>query len=125
MPLKINDQINLKVFLINTLIANAIVLFFAQNLTEAIVFIGIYLASLLNFYMLYIGGREIKRTALLKDGERADKSKVVYMFVGKLFVLFIALSLGVHFIGNKIIIPLLNYVIHIFILAFSLRDKKN
>lgn len=53
---------------------------------------------------------------------RVNKTKVALLFVLKLLILFGALSLGIHLMGKRVLIPLLNYVVLIFVLGLSLKD---
>jgi len=53
------------------------------------------------------------------NGANVDKIQLVMMFLGKFIILLGALYLGWHFMGNRVIIPVINYVIHIFILTLS------
>ena len=55
---------------------------------------------------------------------RIKKFRVVTLFLLKLLIIFGALSLGVHLMGKRVIIPLLNYVVLIFILGPSLKDAE-
>jgi hypothetical protein len=56
----------------------------------------------------------------IRIGGKIDKVKVVVFFLLKFILLFAALTLGVHFIGNRIILGLLNYVLQIFVLCISM-----
>lgn len=49
------------------------------------------------------------------------KNLLVFYFLGKITIIFAGLSLGVHFMGDKVIIPLINYILQIFILVLSMR----
>ncbi len=55
----------------------------------------------------------------------SKKLKVFTIFLLKLAILFGALSLGIHLMGKRVIIPLLNYVVIIFVLGASLKSKTN
>ena len=48
---------------------------------------------------------------------RRSNKKIVLLFVGKLVILFGSLSLGVHLMGKRVLIPLINYVVLIFVLV--------
>jgi hypothetical protein len=57
--------------------------------------------------------------------EPRDSGSQILMFLGKTVLLLVVLSFGVHIMGKRIIIPLLNYIVQIFILYFSFRQKDN
>ena len=59
------------------------------------------------------------------DAESKPRTKkVILLFVGKLVIIFGTLSLGVHLMGKRVLIPLINYVILIFILVIFCMNKK-
>ncbi len=122
MPIK--EKINLNIFIPASLGVTLITLFLAQNTLEILVFIGVYLATLINLWILiHVVHTMILNPKVAKEGKQ-DKTKMLAFFIGKILVLFIALSLGVHFVGNKIIIPLLNYVTQIFIVSIAIHRKR-
>ena len=51
----------------------------------------------------------------------SKSSKMLYLILGKLAILFCSLGLGVHFIGDRIIISVFNYIAQIAALGFSLK----
>jgi hypothetical protein len=51
------------------------------------------------------------------------KDKILYLFLGKLTILIMSLVISRQIMGDRIIIPVINYVIQIFILTFSIRSK--
>ena len=55
---------------------------------------------------------------------RVRKFRLIFLFLLKLIIIFGALSLGVHLMGKRVIIPLLNYVVLIFVLGLSLKDAE-
>ena len=56
----------------------------------------------------------------LKDMSSISKYIITAVWLSHFaFFFFGGISLGVHFMGNKVIIPLLNYVIQIFLLGVS------
>lgn len=114
-------KINLKLFLPVSLGTLLIFSLFCNGLTEILVLIGVHVATLLNLYMLMFVVDRLLLSPEVLASKNIDKFKVVSYFLLKIFVIFFALSLGVHFIGNRIIIPLINYVIQIFVLGISLK----
>ena len=56
-----------------------------------------------------------------KNNETISSFGMFKLMLLHLIILIMGLGIGVHFMGNKIIIALINYVIQIFILGFSIR----
>ena len=116
-------RINLKLFIPLSVISTLLFALFSKSWTEVIVLLSVYAATLVNLYMLMwiiaalILNEEVRLTG------KVDVFKVVMFFFLKVFIVFGALSLGVHFIGNKIIIALINYVVQIFVLGISMRHN--
>lgn len=83
-----------------------------------------YLATVWNqALMLELTDAITSQSQLSSEAERKksfDSSFLVSALL-KMGVLFGGLTLSVHFMGNKIVIALLNYVLMIFILVFSLK----
>ena len=93
-----------------------------RSITELVVFLLNYWVILGYLFFLVKGGQGMFQAAL--NGQRhVSKSKILLLFAGKIFLIICALSLSVLFIGNKVLVPLLNYVIHLFILALALRSR--
>ncbi len=114
-------RINLRLFLPVSLATLLVFSLFCKGQTEILVLLGVHVATLINLYMLmFVVDRLLLNQEVLAS-KNIDKFKVVSYFLLKIFILFFALSLGVHFIGNRIIIALLNYVIQIFVLGISLK----
>lgn len=121
MPLKIADKINLKLFIPLSLTVTALFSLFCRGLAEHLSHWGVYLAVLVNFYMLRIVVRELIIAG--KGQQKPDKFLMFIYSIGKMLVLFGAISLGVLFMGNRIIIPVLNYAFQIFVLCASYLKK--
>jgi hypothetical protein len=123
----IKTKINLKRYIGLSLASTLIACLFTQNFIEAIVVFIIYGATLINQMVLVELVTEMMQNAarggLRSDGPAVDKSRVLMLTIVKIGVMLGAISFGVLFMGNRIIIPVLNYVIMIFILAASM-DRK-
>jgi len=78
----------------------------------------IFAAACLNQWMLVTSVREASKSAV--TGVPANKLKMIIMILGKMFVLLGALTFAVHLMGNRVIIPLLIYVLQIAVLYLSL-----
>ncbi len=121
MPLKIATKINLKLFIPLSLAITLGFTFFCRNTHEVVTHWFVYGATLVNFYMLHVVVRELIVAG--KGQQRPDKFLMFSYSAAKLLVLFGALSLGVLFMGNRIIIPVLNYAFQIFVLCASYIHK--
>jgi hypothetical protein len=94
-----------------------VALAFARSVNEVLGILVIYLATILNQLLLVEGVFELVGAS--------NKVKVVLLFLTKMAILFGALAFGVHLMGKRVIIPLLNYVVIIFVLGTSLKDKRD
>lgn len=83
--------------------------------------VGVYLATLVNFWMLINIIEYLALSVKLGNKEKINKWKVSGFFVGKLLALLIALTLSIQIMGDKLLIPVLSYVSQIFVLGVSLR----
>ncbi|MBT7611497.1 MAG: hypothetical protein HN576_17180 [Bacteriovoracaceae bacterium] len=113
-------KINLKRYLILIILSTATCFYFAENRQEII---GITIA------MLFTTISQLALTeavCLLTDmtsnlSEKQKKKKLIIFMILKLFFLFLGLGLGVHFMGKRVIIPVINYILQISALGVSLR----
>jgi hypothetical protein len=92
-----------------------------NNWDEYKIILLVFFATVLNQWMLIESVDDLVSGAAGKN--QSDSSFSVVMFLGKTLILLAALSFGVHIMGKRIIIPLLNYIVQIFILYFSFRRK--
>ena len=81
-----------------------------------------YLATLINQWML-VYASIIWPNAKSCPERKHIKTKVFMCFIGKFVILLAAMSFCMHFMEKKAIIPLANYVLHIFILFIALEKK--
>jgi len=116
-------RIDHKLFWPVSLITTLIFCLFGRDQTEILSIIFVYLATLIALFMLMailhglIMDPEVKATGKVK------KSRLFsYMFLHVIF-LFGSIGIGVHFMGNRIIIAVLNYVVQIFVLGIGLRKN--
>lgn len=115
----ISEKIDLKKYSLYSLILIIASYFLARNSAELKAMAIVFLAACLNQYMLVSGVNKLTDQAVGK--EESDKFKLIVLFIGKLIVLVVALTLGVQIMGKRIIIPLLIYVLQIAILYLSLK----
>ena len=117
-------ELNLKRYLLFSLPSTAFCVLLCKGWTEVLGVLSVYLGTVINQIMLVASMKELLVPLLDTDGRRSNK-KIVLLFVGKLVILFGSLSLGVHLMGKRVLIPLINYVFLIFILVlYGLRKNK-
>lgn len=116
-------KIDHKLFWPVSLIVTMLFCLFAKGITEIIVIFGVYVATLISLFLLmYMMHIVIFNQQALRE-RKIDKAKLfLYMMLHVLF-LFGSIGLGVHFMGNRIILAVLNYVAQIFVLGFGLRKN--
>ncbi len=68
--------------------------------------------------------RIVNKAFAPNKAQEYSKSRMAFLLLLKTLLLFAPLSLGVHFMGNRVIIPLLYYVSLIFVMYFSLLREK-
>jgi hypothetical protein len=121
--MRLIKKIDLQLFIPLSLIATLAFCFFAKGWLEIGVIFIVYFATLINLYLLmYIVSSMILSEEVRLSGNM-DKFKILLFFVAKVCVLFLALILGVHLIGNRIVIAILNYVVQIFVLGVAMRKN--
>ncbi len=124
--MRIIKKINFKRYFLWSIVPTSICLALSQNITEIVVILTIYIATVINqFFLVEVISEMIsEKTSNPQIKYRVRKLRVVTLFLFKLLIIFAALSLGVHLMGKRVIIPLLNYVVLIFILGLSLKDAE-
>ena len=117
-------ELNLKRYLLYSLPTTIVCFALCQSFTDALGVLVVYLGTILNQVMLVASLRELLTPFVDSEGQKSNK-KIILLFVGKLVILFGSLSLGVHLMGKKVIIPLINYVVLIFVLVlFGFKKRK-
>lgn len=116
-------KIDHKLFWPLSLISTLCFGFFAKSQTEVFTILGIYFAVLVSLYMLMAIMYSMMLDPEVRATGKINKSKLaIYMLLHVSF-LFGSLGIGVHFMGNRIILAVLNYVIQIFVLGVALRKN--
>jgi hypothetical protein len=110
-------RINFKKYLLLSLPTTLVTLVFVHSVKDVIAILIIYLGTILNQLLLVEGVFGLVGAS--------NKSKVFSIFILKIAILFGALALGVHLMGKRVIIPLLNYIVLIFVLGVSLKNNIN
>ena len=87
-----------------------------QTIRACAAYMVIFICVVINQIML------VNAVHLIVDASRTqERGRIISLFIAKGIILFLGISLGVHFIGNKVIIPVIFYIVQIFILVFSLK----
>jgi len=115
----ISERIDFKKYALYSLVLIIVSYFLAQNPAELKAMALVFLAACLNQWMLVTGVNKVTSQAIGKEG--SDKFGLMVLFIGKLIVLVVALTLSVQIMGKRIIIPLLIYVLQIVVLYLSLK----
>ncbi len=119
MPLK--QKINYKYFFLFSVGATCVFSLLAKNWLELGIIWIIYFATLLNLLILgYILSQYIKNNKL-----GSHKLRIIFLSIIKLLILLIAISFGIQFVGNRIIIAMLNYIVQIFIIGIILKCSES
>lgn len=119
----ISAKINLLKYSLLSAVLLLVGYFLARNFSEIMVMVIVFAAACLNQWMLVNVVRETTLNAA--DGTPVDKANMVMMIIGKAVLLIAALTFGVHIMGNRIIIPVLIYVLQIAVLYLSFDRQKS
>lgn len=122
----ITDRLNLKKYFLGSLIPTIICYFFSKGQNDVIGISIVLVATILNQIMLVsIVGESVGYAALKgqnKEGlQDINKKRIILFFFLKFFILFLGLYGGYYFMEKRVIIPLLNYVVLIFVLTLSIK----
>lgn len=118
MHLEITKKINLKKFILLSLVPTIICFMLARNNHEIFAISIVYIATII--YLLMFAEAIYLLTNQYKPGYgEASKVTLGFLFIGKLVILISSLLFGVQIMENRIIIPVINYVIIIFVLGAS------
>ena len=106
----------IRLFLLISLGVTAFHALFAGEAKEIWVLFGVNFATLLNIFLIIFVVEK-----LLFDSEGSKKKGLLAgAFVAKTIILLLAFIVGVHFVGNKIILAVINYAVQIIVLIVFL-----
>lgn len=121
-----NERINFKIYVPLSIILILLGYFLSNSSSEFKVIITVFIAACLNQYMLVRGVDKLTKQAASTDANQEDQSGTLLgLFLGKIFVLIVALVLGVQIMGKRIIIPVLIYVLQIGVLYLSFKKTSS
>ena len=90
---------------------------FARNLREILVLFGINFATLVNmFLMIFVA----EKLLFDSEGSGTKGGMLAGVFVIKTIILLSAFIVGVHFVGNRVILSVINYAVQIIVLVVFL-----
>ena len=121
--MRLRTELNLKRYLLFSLPSTALCVALCKSWVEILAVLTVYLGTILNHIMLVASLKELLIPFVDTESQRSTK-KIVLLFVGKLVILFGSLSLGVHLMGKRVLIPLINYVVLIFVLVLFGFEKQ-
>lgn len=120
--MNINKIINLKKYFLFSLIPIVIVSLFLKGQNEYLGSLIIIGSAFLNQLTLALAvGELINHVKNHKETQSISKKRMIFLFLFKFIILFLGLYFGFQFMGKRIILPLLAYVVMIFCLALSIR----
>lgn len=119
----LKTKINHKKFFLISIPVTAGFMAFSRDWNDALAMFIVYFATVIHLGMLSEAVFELIESQVTEGHIHNVKDKIMYLFLGKLTILILALLIGRQIMGNRIIIPVINYVIQIFILTFSIRTK--
>lgn len=115
--------INLKKYFLYSLPSTGLCVFLARSPEEIFAIILALVLTFVNQYLLVLGVSELLNPAYLEDSAQRPTKKIIFFFVLKMLILALALYFCAVIMGKRVIIPIINYVILIFVLYFSLEKK--
>jgi hypothetical protein len=110
-------QLNRKLLLLLNSASLAVTCYFARNTLEVAIFCFVAVSALLNHIMMANAVYQFLTHS--QTGERPPN--IVFTLFVKMVILFGSIGLGVHFIGDRIIVPLINYMAQLAILGICLK----
>ncbi len=117
--MRISEKVNFKKYLFYSAIVLSIGIYFTRSSEEVWVMFCVFVAAGANQWLLVKSVTEMTQSAA--GGTPVDDQKMFFMSVGKMALIIAALSFGVHIMGNRVIIPVLIYVLQIAVLYLSFK----
>ncbi len=121
--MRLKTELNLRRYILFSLPSTALCIALCRTWIDVLAVFIVYFGTVLNQIMLVASLREMLLPFIGTESRKSNK-KIVLLFVGKLVILFGSLSLGVHLMGKRVLIPLINYVVLIFVLVLFGFEKE-
>lgn len=119
----IRTKINFKKYLLYSIPSTALCVYLARSIEEIFAISLAYGVTVLNHAMLVYGVSELLNPAYVERESERPTRKIILAFIGKLIFLAGGLIFCEMFMGRRVIIPVVNYVILIFVLYASIEKK--
>ena len=87
-----------------------------MNAREVGVLLGVNFATLANIFLIIF----VVEKLLFDSKGNMNKGLLAGAFVAKTIILLLAFVVGIHFVGDRIILSVINYAVQIFILSIFL-----
>ena len=100
-------------FLLISLAVTGLNALFVRDGREAAVLFGIHLVTLFNIYLIVF----IVEKILSDAKNNNNKGMLAGVFVVKTTILLLSFIVGVHFVGDRIILSVINYTVQVFLLS--------
>jgi hypothetical protein len=110
------QNLNKRLFISLNVLSLSVALYFSRNINETLVFIMVAVSAIINQMLLVNAVRKF----LLVSKTNTAQASIVWAILLKMILLFAAIGIGVLFIGDRIIVPLINYMIQLAILGVCL-----
>lgn len=122
--MRISGKINLKIYLILTVILYSIMGYFIPfSVTNLVCLLAIAIGISVNHLMLASAVSYMASNAASQSDQGPDWKKLGYILFGKFAILGASLLIGIHFMEGLVVIPLISYVLQLGILMTSLQGK--
>jgi len=118
-------QINWFRYIPLLIISTSIFMAFSRGLNDIYGILIALAATLTNQYFLVQGVRAFVLNARDKSQHKQSNTKVILLFLGKFLILFAGFYFAYTLMGKHVILPIINYVILIFVLTLSIRGFKD
>ena len=115
-----HTKIKINKYILLTFLTTLFCVAIERNTQSTIGISIVYLATMINHYLLVLLMHKVMAS---NKSSKSYNYKLILIIISKFMILIGALYLAVHFMGNRVIIPVINYVVQIFILGFCLKKR--
>ncbi len=115
-----HTKIKINKYILLTFLTTVLCVVLERNTQSTIGISIVYLATMINHYLLVLMTQKVMAS---NKSSNSYNYKLILIIISKFMILIGALYLAVHFMGNRVIIPVINYVVQIFILGFCLKKR--
>ncbi len=116
-------EINIKKYLLYSLPSTICALALARTKAEIFAIMLAYAFTLVNQWLLVFGVRELLNPAYIEHPQQRPTKLIIFAFVVKMLILALGLYFSAVIMGKRVIIPVINYAVLIFVLLFSIEKR--